>query len=109
MGGGGGGPRRKRGEIEGGGCGGVVGKAEGVWGVVHKVEGGGDTGVGGERSGGTRVCTHATSVREEVCVAPPSENYRRVGTQPAWSWGPVGSSTMGRPHLDDGIDRGQGR
>ncbi len=28
---------------------------------------------------------------EEVCVAPPSEVYRRVGTQPAWIWGPVGS------------------
>jgi hypothetical protein len=24
-------------------------------------------------------------------VAPPSEVYRKVGTQPAWSWGPVGS------------------
>jgi hypothetical protein len=44
-------------------------------------------------SGGARVWTHsATSVREEVCVAPPSEVYRRVGTQPAWSWGPVGSN-----------------
>ncbi len=28
---------------------------------------------------------------EEVCVAPPSEVYRKVGTQPAWRWGPVGS------------------
>ncbi len=24
-------------------------------------------------------------------MAPPSEVYRRVGTQPAWSWGSVGS------------------
>jgi hypothetical protein len=39
-----------------------------------------------------RICTHsATSVMEEVCVAPPSEVYRKVGTQPAWIWGPVGS------------------
>jgi hypothetical protein len=48
--------------------------------------------VEGEGSGGAKVCTHsATSVTEEVCVAPPSEVYRRVGTQPAWRWGPVGS------------------
>jgi hypothetical protein len=43
-------------------------------------------------SGGARVWTHsATSVTEEVCVAPPSDVHRRVGTQPVWSWGPVGS------------------
>ena len=47
---------------------------------------------GGVVSGGARVWTHsATSVTEEVCLAPPSEVYRRVGTQPAWRWGPVGS------------------
>ncbi len=41
--------------------------------------------VGGEESGGAKVCTHsATSVTKEVCVAPPSEVYPRVGTQPAW-------------------------
>ncbi len=42
---------------------------------------------GGEGMGseGAKVCTHsATSVTEEVCVASPSEVYRRVGTQPAW-------------------------
>ncbi len=45
--------------------------------------------------GGARVWTHsATSVTEEVCVAPPSEVYRRVGTQPAWRWGPVGSRLL---------------
>jgi hypothetical protein len=39
---------------------------------------------GGEVSSGARVWTHsATSVTEEACVAPPSEVYRRVGTQPA--------------------------
>ena len=58
---------------------------------------GGEKGVGteggaGERSEGARVWTHsATSVTEEVWVAPPSEVYRKVGTQPAWRWGPVGS------------------
>jgi hypothetical protein len=74
--------------------------------------------MGGVRSGGARrVCTHsATSVTEEVCMAPPSEEYLRVGTQPAWSWVPVGSRL---PSLDakrweapprrHGIDRGQGR
>jgi hypothetical protein len=48
--------------------------------------------VGEERSGGA-VCTHsATSVtEEEVCVVPLSDEYRKVETQPAWSWGPVGS------------------
>jgi hypothetical protein len=52
----------------------------------------GNTGVGGGKSGGTRVCTHsATSVTVEVCLVPPSEMYRRVGIQPACSWGPVGS------------------
>jgi hypothetical protein len=58
----------------GGVVGGVVVKAAGVWGVVCKV---------GEVSGGARVWTHsATSVTEEVCVAPPSEVYRRVFTPP---------------------------
>jgi hypothetical protein len=33
----------------------------------------------------------ATSVTDEVCVAPPSDVYRKEGTQPAWSWGPFGS------------------
>ncbi len=62
----------------------VVGEGEeGVW---------FGTGVGGERLDGARVWTHsATSVTEGVCVAPQSEVYREVGTQPAWSWGPVGS------------------
>jgi hypothetical protein len=51
-----------------------------------------DTGVGGERTEGDRVWTYSTtSVTEEVCVAPPSEVYRKVRTQPAWRWGPVGS------------------
>ncbi len=64
------------------------GKGGGVG--VGRVESGG--GSAGEGSGGTRVCTHsATSVTEEVCVAPPSEVYCRVVTQQVWSWGPVGS------------------
>jgi hypothetical protein len=58
-------------------------------------EGGGSVGggvYGGEVSGRARVWTHsATSVTEEVCLASPGEVYRRVGTQPAWSWGPVRS------------------
>ena len=46
---------------------------------------GGTEGGAGERSEGARVWTHsATSVTEEVWVAPPSEVYRKVGTQPAW-------------------------
>jgi hypothetical protein len=48
--------------------------------------------VGREGSEGAKVRTHsATSGTEEVCVAPPSDVYRRVGTQPAWRRGPVGS------------------
>ncbi len=60
-------------------------KAEGLWGRGVKIRWGGNTGVGGEMSGrGAKVCTHsATSVTEELCVAPPSEVYRRVMTQPA--------------------------
>jgi hypothetical protein len=93
-----------RGGVVGGGCG----------------EGGGSVGsgvYGGEVSGGARVWTHsATSVTEEVCVAPSSEVYRRLGTQPAWSWGPVGSR-LPSPGPNDGealprrhdIDRGPGR
>ncbi len=51
-----------------------------------------DTGVGGKGTEVDRVWTQsATPVTEEVCVAPPSEVYRKVGTQPAWRWGPVGS------------------
>ncbi len=54
--------------------------------------GGGNTGRCGVGSGGAKVWTHsATSVTEEVCVAPPSKLYRRVGTQSAWSSEPVGS------------------
>jgi hypothetical protein len=34
----------------------------------------------GERSGGARVWTHSvTLVTDEVCVAPPSDVYRKVG------------------------------
>jgi hypothetical protein len=67
-----------------------------VWGRWWRCgESGGSVGggvYGGEVSGGTKVWTHsATSVTEEVCLAPPCEVYRRVGTQPAWRWGPVGS------------------
>jgi hypothetical protein len=41
--------------------------------------------VGWERSGGAKVFAHsATSVTEEVCVAPPNEVYRRAGTRLAW-------------------------
>ena len=68
-----------------------------------------DTGVGGERTEGDRVWTYSTtSVTEEVCVAPPSEVYRKVGTQPAWRWGPIGvevgltrCQTKAGPHLGD--------
>ncbi len=64
-------------------CGGVVVQVEVLGGKVYRV---GEVlaGGGGDRSGGARVCTHsATSVTEEVCVAPLSEVYHRVGTQPA--------------------------
>ncbi len=60
-------------------------------------------------SGGARVWAHsATSVMEEVvCVAPPSDVYRRVGTQSAWSWAGwvevalARCQAMGRSYLDD--------
>jgi hypothetical protein len=73
--------------------------------------------VGGEGSGGTRVCTRsATSVTEKVCVAPPTEVYRRVGPNRLG----VGSRmSRGCPCLapndgevqlqQHGIDRGRGR
>ena len=51
--------------------------------MVGEGEGGPWIGTGGvgDRSEGARVWTHsATSVTEEVWVAPPSEVYRRVGT-----------------------------
>jgi hypothetical protein len=64
---------------KGGVCGGVVVQVEVFGGKVYRV---GEVLQVGERSGGARVYTHsATSVTEEVCVAPPSEVYRRVGTQ----------------------------
>jgi hypothetical protein len=59
-------------------------------------------------SGGARVWTHAaTSVTEEVCVAPPSEG--RLGGDPAGlelgaGWVEVALArrqTMGRPYLND--------
>jgi hypothetical protein len=64
---------------------------------------------GGGRSEGAKGWTHsATLVTEEVCVAPLRDVYRKVGTQPAWSWGPVGvevalarRQTMARPYLED--------
>ncbi len=60
-------------------CGGVVVQVEVLGGKVYRVGEVLQVGVGG-----ARVCTHSvTSVTEEVCVAPPSEVYRRVGTQPA--------------------------
>jgi hypothetical protein len=95
-----------------------VGRDGVVGGVVVKAEGvGGGVLLGGEVSGGARVWAHsATSVTEEVCVASPSEVYRRVGTQPAWSWGPVGSRlpSPGAKRRDGPtsmtrIDQGQGR
>jgi hypothetical protein len=62
---------------------------------------------GGEASGGARVWTHsATSVTEEVCVAPPSEVYRRVGPaslELGAGWVEValaGCQAMGRPYVD---------
>jgi hypothetical protein len=55
--------------------------------------------MGRGRVGGARVCTHsATSMTEEMCVNPPSDVYRKVGSQPAWSWGPVES------RLPSGVD-----
>ncbi len=71
------------------------GEGRGLW--RRRGEGGGqvgedNTGGGRGRSDGARVWTHsATSVTEEVCVAPLSDVYRKVGTQPAWRWGPVES------------------
>jgi hypothetical protein len=94
----------KAGEYRGGGGGGRSGREEKLqaraavalwymrryWGGVQG--GGGNTCGGEERSGGARVWIHSTtSVTEEVCVAPLSDVYRKVGTQSAWSWGPVGS------------------
>ena len=61
---------RKRGLRRGWGKGGILGAIGG-----EKV--GGTKGGAGERSEGARVWTHsATSVTEEVWVAPPSEVYR---------------------------------
>ena len=58
-------------------------------GVIGGEKGVGTEGGAGEGSAGARVWTHsATSVTEEVCLAQPSEVYRRVGTQLAWRWGP---------------------
>ena len=63
------------------------GEGRGLW--RRRGEGGGqvgedNTGGGRGRSDGARVWIHsATSVTEEVCVAPPSDVYRKVGTQPA--------------------------
>jgi hypothetical protein len=50
------------------------------------------------------VWTHsATSVTEEVCMAPASEVYRRVGTQGAGGVevALTRGQTMGRSSLDD--------
>jgi hypothetical protein len=78
--------------IEGGGCGGVVVQAVGGWGMVHRAGKAWQVWEGRGRGEPNKVYTHsATSVTEEVCVAPPSEVYRKVETQPAWRWGPVGS------------------
>ncbi len=65
--------------------------------------------MGGEESGGARVCTHSTtSLMEEVCVAPPSEVYRKVGDPAGLKLGAgrvevalARRQTMGWPHLDD--------
>jgi hypothetical protein len=112
--------------------------AEGVSGVVYKVgkvyrcewggrsrwrrcgEGGGSVGggvEGGEVSGGARVWTHsATSVTEEVCVAPPQRSISQggipAGLELGSGWVEVALArcrTMGRPYLDNTIDRGPGR
>ena len=65
---------------------------------------------GGVVSGGARVWTHsATSVTEEVCLAPPSEVYHSQGGNPAGlevgtGWVEVALArrkTMGRPNLDN--------
>jgi hypothetical protein len=82
-----------------------------VWGRWWRCgENGGSVGgavYGGEVSGGTKVWTHsATSVTEEVCLAPPCEVYRRVGTQPevGAGWVEVALArrqTMRRPDLDN--------
>ncbi len=69
-----------------------------------------NTGGGGGSSEEARVWTHsATSVTEEVRVAPPSEVYRRMGGDPAGleleaGWVEVALArcqTMGRPYLDN--------
>ena len=68
-----------------------------------------DTSVVGEGSSGARVWTHsATSVTEEVCVAPPSEVYRKVGDPTGLEMGASGvevaltrCQTMAGSHLGD--------
>ncbi len=85
-------------------------QAEVLGGKVYKV-GGGVIQVGEEKGRGEPEfwTNSATSVTEEVCVAPPSEVYRRLEleTQPAWSWEPVGSRLPSPgakrwwPHIDN--------
>jgi hypothetical protein len=79
----------------GGGNTGVGGEGRSLWrrcGEGGGNGGGDNTGGGGERSEGARVWTHSTtSVTEEVRAVPPSDVYRKVGNQQAWSWVPVGS------------------
>jgi hypothetical protein len=48
----------------------------------------------------------ANMPHEEVCIAPPSDVYRKVGTHWTWSWGPVESKLPSPgakrwPHLED--------
>ena len=81
--------------------------------------GGENTGGGEGRTEGARVWTHSTtSVTEELCVAPPSDVYRKVGRGPSrlgvggrWDRGcprqaPNDGEALPRRH---GIDRGLGR
>ncbi len=95
--------RRTCGEGEEGGWGGTT------RGKGNKVVGGGEDPLCNS-SGGARVWTHsATSVTEEVCLAPPSVVYRRVGANPSGlevgaGWVEVALARrqkMGRADLDD--------
>ncbi len=85
------------------------------WGGYYRW--GGTTGEDGEGSGGARVCTHsATSVTEEVCVAPPARYIAGWGPSRLEVGGRLGRDCL-RQAPNDGVapprrhgrDRGRGR
>ncbi len=91
--------------IEGGGCGGVVLKAEGVWGVVYKVGEIIQVGVGkGWREPGF-VPTLPPRGRNR-CARPHrcvSQGWDPAGLELGAGWvrSPRRRQTMGRPHFND--------